>query len=92
MGRTASQRKLFFNLRKAKSRISALDEGDMKPDQVRLIANQLSVTDQDVIDMNRRFGGDVSLNSPMRDDGDSQEWLDWLADESPSQESQLRRS
>jgi RNA polymerase sigma-32 factor len=89
MGRTASQRKLFFNLRKAKSRISALDEGDMRPDQVRLIANQLGVTEQDVIDMNRRFGGDVSLNSPIRDDGDSQEWLDWLADESPNQESQL---
>jgi RNA polymerase sigma-32 factor len=89
MGRTASQRKLFFNLRKAKSRISALDEGDMRPDQVRLIANQLGVTEQDVIDMNRRFSGDVSLNSPIRDDGDSQEWLDWLADESPNQESQL---
>ena len=62
MGTTANQKKLFFNLRKAKSRISALDEGDMRPDQVKLIAKRLGVTEQDVIDMNRRLGGDASNN------------------------------
>jgi RNA polymerase sigma-32 factor len=92
MGTTASQRKLFFTLRKAKSRISAVDEGDMRPEQVRLIAGQLGVTEQAVVDMNRRLGGDTSLNAPIRDDGDSGEWLDWLADESPDQESQLAES
>src|SRR5271155_4977999 len=69
MGTTAAQKKLFFNLRKAKSRISALDEGDMRPDQVKLIAKRLGVTEQDVIDMNRRLGGDASLNAPIREDG-----------------------
>src|SRR5256714_12320843 len=78
MGTTAAQKKLFFNLRKAKSKISALDEGDMRPDQVKLIAKRLGVTEQDVIDMNRRLGGDVSLNAPIREDGDSGEWQDWL--------------
>jgi RNA polymerase sigma-32 factor len=86
MGTTANQKKLFFNLRKAKSRISALDEGDMRPDQVKLIAKRLGVTEQDVIDMNRRLGGDASLNAPIREDGDSGEWQDWLADDSESQE------
>ncbi len=75
MGTTANQKKLFFNLRKAKSRISALDEGDMRPDQVKLIAKRLGVTEQDVIDMNRRLGGDASLNAPIREDGDSGEWV-----------------
>ena len=70
MGTTANQKKLFFNLRKAKSRISALDEGDMRPDQVKLIAKRLGVTEQDVIDMNRRLGGDASLNAPIREDGE----------------------
>src|SRR3982075_4165272 len=78
MGTTANQKKLFFNLRKAKSRISALEEGDMRPDQVKLIAKRLGVTEQDVVDMNRRLGGDVSLNAPIREDGDSGEWQDWL--------------
>src|ERR1700733_1940557 len=87
MGTTANQKKLFFNLRKAKSRISALDEGDMRPDQIELIANRLGVTEQDVIDMNRRLGGDASLNAPIREDGDSGEWMDWLVDDSASQES-----
>jgi RNA polymerase sigma-32 factor len=87
MGTTANQKKLFFNLRKAKSKISALDEGDLHPDQVKLIAKRLGVTDQDVIDMNRRLGGDASLNAPIREDGDSGEWQDWLADDSESQES-----
>src|ERR1700751_4900114 len=71
LGTTANQKKLFFNLRKAKSRISALHEGDMRPDQVKLIAKLLGVTEQDVIDMNRRLGGDASLNAPIREDGDS---------------------
>src|SRR5258706_186385 len=92
MGTTANQKKLFFNLRKAKSRISALDEGDMRPDQVKLIAKRLGVTEQDVIDMNRRLGGDVSLNAPIRDDGDSGEWQDWLVDEVSDQESRLAES
>jgi RNA polymerase sigma-32 factor len=92
MGTTANQKKLFFNLRKAKSRISALDEGDMRPDQVKLIAKRLGVTEQDVIDMNRRLGGDASLNAPIREEGDSGEWMDWLVDESASQESRLAES
>jgi RNA polymerase sigma-32 factor len=87
MGTTANQKKLFFNLRKAKSKISALQEGDLRPDQVGLIAKRLGVTEQDVIDMNRRLGGDASLNAPIRDDGESGEWQDWLADDSESQES-----
>jgi RNA polymerase sigma-32 factor len=86
MGTTANQKKLFFNLRKAKSKISALEEGDMRPDQVKLIAKRLGVTEQDVIDMNRRLGGDASLNAPIREEGDSGEWMDWLMDDSPSQE------
>jgi RNA polymerase sigma-32 factor len=86
MGTTANQKKLFFNLRKAKSKISALEEGDMRPDQVKLIAKRLGVPEQDVIDMNRRLGGDASLNAPIREDGDSGEWQDWLADDSESQE------
>jgi len=86
MGTTANQKKLFFNLRKAKSKISALEEGDLRPDQVALIAKRLGVTEQDVIDMNRRLGGDASLNTPIREDGDSGEWQDWLVDETPTQE------
>jgi RNA polymerase sigma-32 factor len=84
MGTTANQKKLFFNLRKAKNRISALEEGDMHPDQVKLIAQRLGVTEQDVVEMNRRLGGDVSLNAQMRDDADSGEWQDWLVDEGSS--------
>jgi RNA polymerase sigma-32 factor len=89
MGTTANQKKLFFNLRKAKSKISALEEGDMRPDQVKTIAKRLGVPEQDVIDMNRRLSGDASLNAPIRADGDSGEWQDWLVDESSSQESIL---
>jgi RNA polymerase sigma-32 factor len=92
MGTTANQKKLFFNLRKAKSRISALEEGDMHPDQVKLIAKRLGVTEQDVIDMNRRLSGDASLNAPIREDGDSGEWQDWLIDERESQETTLAAS
>jgi RNA polymerase sigma-32 factor len=86
MGTTANQKKLFFNLRKAKSKISALEEGDLRPDQVQVIAKRLGVTEQDVVDMNRRLGGDASLNAPIRDDGESGEWQDWLVDDAPSQE------
>ena len=89
MGTTANQKKLFFNLRKAKSKISALEEGDLRPDQVKLIAKRLGVTEQDVVDMNRRLGGDVSLNAPIREEGDSGEWQDWLVDEVSDQESRL---
>jgi RNA polymerase sigma-32 factor len=89
MGTTANQKKLFFNLRKAKSKISALNEGDLRPDQVQTIAKRLGVSEQDVIDMNRRLGGDASLNAPIRDDGESGEWQDWLADDSESQETVL---
>jgi RNA polymerase sigma-32 factor len=92
MGTTANQRKLFFNLRKAKSKISALEEGDMHPDQVKLIAKQLGVTETDVIDMNRRLGGDASLNATILEDGDSGEWQDCLVDESPDQETTLAAS
>jgi RNA polymerase sigma-32 factor len=89
MGTTANQKKLFFNLRKAKSKISALEEGDLRPDQVQIIAKRLGVTEQDVVEMNRRLGGDVSLNAPIREDGDSGEWQDWLVDETSSQEARL---
>src|SRR5438034_1756605 len=92
MGTTANQKKVFFNLRKAKSKISILDEGDMRPDQVKLIAKRLGVSATDVIDMNRRLGGDASLNAPIREDGDSGEWQDWLVDESPDQETTLAAS
>ena len=85
MGTTASQKKLFFNLRKAKSRISALDEGDLRDDQVETISKRLGVAKQDVIDMNRRLGGDASLNAPLREEGEG-EWQDWLVDDSPDQE------
>jgi RNA polymerase sigma-32 factor len=92
MGTTANQKKLFFNLRKAKSRISALEEGDLRPDQVKLIAKRLGVTEQDVVDMNRRLGGDLSLNSPINDEGEAGEWQDWLVDDTPSQERALVES
>lgn len=89
MGTTANERKLFFNLRKTKSRISALGDGDMRPDQVALIAQRLGVSQQDVIDMNRRLSGDVSLNLPVTEDRESASWQDQLADEAPSQEDEL---
>src|ERR1700759_5223611 len=88
MGTTASQKKLFFNLRKAKSQISALDEGDLRPDQVQSIAKSLGVQAQEVIEMNRRLGGDASLTAPVREDGDG-EWQDWLVDETSNQEARL---
>ena len=70
MGTTANQKKVFFNLRKAQSKISILDDGDMRLDQVKIIARRLGVTETDVIDMNRRLGGDASLNAAIRDDGE----------------------
>jgi RNA polymerase sigma-32 factor len=91
MGTTANQKKLFFNLRKAKSKISALGEGDLRPDQVAQIATKLGVNEQDVVDMNRRLGGDASLNTPLREDGEG-EWQDWLVDDSESQERRLADS
>ena len=92
MGTTAAQKKLFFNLRKAKSQISALEEGDLRPDQVKQIATKLGVTEQDVVDMNRRLSGDASLNAPIREDSEGGEWQDWLVDERLDQEEQLAES
>jgi RNA polymerase sigma-32 factor len=89
VGTTANQKKLFFNLRKAKVRIAALDDGDLRPDQVGLIADRLGVTERDVVEMNRRLAGDLSLNAAIREDGDSGEWQDWLVDESSSEEARL---
>jgi RNA polymerase sigma-32 factor len=91
MGTTSSQKKLFFKLRKAKAKISALEEGDPRPDQVKLIARRLGVTEPDVLDMNRRLSGDVSLNTPIRY-GASEEWQDLLIDEMSNQETQLADS
>jgi RNA polymerase sigma-32 factor len=93
MGTTASQKRLFFNLRKVKGQIQALDDGDLRPDQVDTIARRLGVTRDEVVSMNRRLGGDASLNAPLRADGESGgEWQDWLVDESPNQESLLAES
>ena len=89
MATTANRKKLFFNLRKAKNKISVIDEGDMRHDQIETIAKRLGVTKQDVIDMNRWFSGDASLNAPIREDSNSGEWQDWLVDEVASQETTL---
>jgi len=93
MGTTAAQKKLFFNLRKAKSEISAFEEGDLRPEQVTHIATRLGVLNEEVISMNRRLSGpDASLNAPLRVDGES-EWQDWLADDTAvSQETALADS
>jgi RNA polymerase sigma-32 factor len=88
MGTTASQKKLFFNLRKVKGQIQALEEGDMRPDQVAEIARRLGVPQEDVISMNRRLTGDASLNAPVRIDAEG-EWQDWLVDDTDSQEQTL---
>ena len=92
MGTSANQKKVFFNLRKAQSKISILDDGDMPLDQVKIIARRIGVTETDVICMNRRLGGDASLNAVIRKDGDFGEWQDWLVDESPNQETTLAAS
>lgn len=89
MGTTAAQKKLFFNLRRAKSKLQALDDGDLRPDQVKTIATNLGVPEEDVINMNRRLGGDASLNAPIRADSESGEWQDWLVDDTPDQEERL---
>ncbi|MHB8912883.1 MAG: RNA polymerase sigma factor RpoH [Lysobacter sp.] len=89
MGTTAAQKKLFFNLRRAKSQLQALDEGDLRPDQVKTIAHKFGVSEADVVSMNRRLGGDASLNAPVRNDMEAGEWQDWLADDQPTQEEVL---
>ena len=91
MGTTANQKKVFFNLRKARSKFSILDDGDMPLDQVKIIARRIGVTETDVICMNRRLRGDASLNATIRK-GDSGKWQDWLVDESPDQETTLAAS
>jgi RNA polymerase sigma-32 factor len=86
MGTTAAQKKLFFNLRKLKGQLQAIEEGDLSPENVKKIATELSVTEEDVVNMNRRLAApDHSLNAPLKIDGDG-EWQDWLVDESDSQE------
>ena len=89
MGTTASQKKLFFNLRKIKGQLKAFEEGDLSPENVTTIADKLKVSEDDVVSMNRRLsGGDQSLNAPLRIDGDG-EWQDWLEDDSDNQEVML---
>jgi RNA polymerase sigma-32 factor len=93
MGTTAAQKKLFFNLRRMKGQIQALDDGDLKPEQVRQIATRLGVSEDDVVSMNRRLGGDASLNAQVRADGEgSGEWQDWIVDETPNQEQRYTES
>jgi RNA polymerase sigma-32 factor len=90
LGTTANQKRLFFNLRKVKSQISALDEGDLNHEQAATIAKRLNVSEAEVHSMNRRLSGDASLNAPIRaTEGESGEWQDWLADDSESQETLL---
>jgi RNA polymerase sigma-32 factor len=90
MGTTANQKRLFFNLRKVKGKIQALDDGDLRPDQVSEIATRLNVSEDEVVSMNRRLSGDASLNAPIRaSEGESGEWQDWLVDDHESQEDML---
>jgi RNA polymerase sigma-32 factor len=90
MGTTANQKRLFFNLRKVKGKIQALDDGDLKPDQITEIATRLNVSEEEVVSMNRRLSGDASLNAPIRaSEGESGEWQDWLVDDHESQEDML---
>jgi RNA polymerase sigma-32 factor len=92
MGTTANQKRLFFNLRKVKGQIQALEDGDLRPDQVKAISTKLGVGEEEVISMNRRLGGDASLNAPLRADSEAGEWQDWLVDESPGQEERFAAS
>ena len=92
MGTTASQKKLFFNLRRMKGQIQAIEEGDLKPEHVKAIATKLGVPEEDVVSMNRRLSGDSSLNAPVRADQESGEWQDWLVDTEPNQEETLAES
>jgi RNA polymerase sigma-32 factor len=85
----ASQKKLFFKLRRAKGAIAALQDGDLRPEQVKLIAERLDVAEREVVDMNRRLQGDVSLNVPIHDERETGEALDWLVDPAPTQETRL---
>ncbi|TCS62516.1 RNA polymerase sigma factor RpoH [Varunaivibrio sulfuroxidans] len=92
IGTTAAQKKLFFNLRKMKGELKSLEDGDLAPENVAIIAHRLKVSEEDVISMNRRMSApDSSLNTVVRDEGDD-EWLDWLSDESPDQEDTLGQS
>ena len=91
MGTTANEKKLLFNLRRAKSRISALEAGDLRPDQAQVIASRLGVAEREVVEMNRRLDGDISLNAPIRG-SDSSQWQDWLVDDSANQETELAES
>ncbi|HJT13326.1 MAG TPA: RNA polymerase sigma factor RpoH [Dongiaceae bacterium] len=92
IGTTAAQKKLFFNLRRVKGQLKALEEGDLKPETVKEIATRLDVPESDVVDMNRRLAApDHSLNAPVRMDGEG-EWQDWLVDEGDSQETMLAES
>jgi RNA polymerase sigma-32 factor len=92
IGTTAAQKRLFFNLRKIKGQIAALDDGNLHPDQIKQIATTLRVTEDDVVSMNQRLSGDASLNAPMRADEGASEWQDWLADDTPDQETVLGES
>jgi len=90
MGTTANQKRLFFNLRRLKGRIQAIDDGDLKPEHVSEIATKLKVSEEEVISMNRRLSGDASLNAPIKAaEGDSGQWQDWLVDDHDSQEDVL---
>ncbi len=90
MGTTANQKRLFFNLRRMKSKIQAIDDGDLRPDQVKEIATKLQVSEEEVVSMNRRLSGDASLNAPIKTgEGESGQWQDWLVDNSESQETTL---
>ncbi len=92
MGTTASQKKLFFNLRKIKGQLKAFEEGDLHPDNVKKISTRLGVPEEDVVSMNRRLSGDSSLNAPVRADSESGEWQDWLVDDTEDQESSLAKN
>jgi len=92
IGTTAAQKRLFFNLRKVKGQIAALDDGALHPDQIKQIATTLKVSEEDVVSMNQRLGGDASLNAPMRADEGTSEWQDWLVDDTPDQETSLGES
>ena len=89
MGTTASQKKLFFNLRKIKGQLKAFEEDDLHPDNVKKISTRLGVSEEDVVSMNRRLSGDSSLNAPVRSDSEGGEWMDWLVDETTDQETAL---
>ncbi len=92
LGTTASQKKLFFNLRRVKGQINAYEDGDLKPEKVQEIAKQLGVSEEDVLSMNQRMQGDASLNAPLRQDTESGEWQDWLVDDQVDQETALGNS